>query len=300
MNGSTRDWASLSAQERAEAVALAAQGRPFPDPAVAAAIVDRVRRLDRRDQNTRELLLGVAMTAFYGLCLAMFIAGGSVQDVPGWILLLVLPVAPGFVIMNGEYTPRVFRGGLPPHAQTPNLLLLLHRAGPLPAVPLTIPRRRGLRAWWPLLVPAVAAVGWLTWYHLGVPADLVEGLSSFGVSALVWLVLLLVVAAGALTRRLRGVPRDDPAPGAPITLDADGLRPRGWREPVPWSEVYAVELVGPTPEQPDSPLAVRWSVRGRDPITVPAGDMALPPETAVRATWAYRPGLAAGQREEAP
>ncbi|GIF84252.1 hypothetical protein Cba03nite_56010 [Catellatospora bangladeshensis] len=277
-------------------MALAAQGRPFPDPAVAAAIADRVRRLDRRDRYTRELLLGVAMTAFYGFCLAMYIAGGSVHGAPGWMFLLVLPAVPGIVIMTGEYTPRVFRGGLPPHAQTPNLRLLLDRAGPLPAAPLTIPRRHGLRAWWPLLIPAVAVVGWLTWSHLGIPADLGRGLLNFAVAALFWLV---VFAARAVTRRLRGAPGNVSAPAAPITLDADGLHMRRLGEPVQWSDVYAVELVGPTPEQPDSPLAVRWSVRGRDPITVPAADMALPPETAIRASWAYQPGLAARQQEEA-
>ncbi|MFD0599149.1 hypothetical protein ACFQZ4_48260 [Catellatospora coxensis] len=53
----------------------------------------------------------------------------------------------------------------------------------------------------------------------------------------------------------------------------------------------AVDLLGPTMAEPEAPVAVRWSLHGRDPIIIKADDMAQPPETAIRAIWAYRPDL---------
>ncbi|WP_344349989.1 hypothetical protein, partial [Catellatospora coxensis] len=87
-----------------------------------------------------------------------------------------------------------------------------------------------------------------------------------------------------------------PPPGAPtaptpITIDASGLRFRSLPGVIAWSEVSAVDLLGPTMAEPEAPVAVRWSLHGRDPIIIKADDMAQPPETAIRAIWAYRPDL---------
>ena len=75
-----------------------------------------------------------------------------------WLWLVFLLAVPAAVIVAGEWGVGVLRRGLRPEAELPNLRLLLDCAGPGPTVPVTITRFRGLRPWWPVLVPAVAVV----------------------------------------------------------------------------------------------------------------------------------------------
>lgn len=283
--------AKLSQQDRQLVAAFAAKGRPHPDPALAAAAVARVRRLNRRDRTVRHLLLGAGMVSFFGGMLALLIAGGEVDDAPGWLLLVLLPAVPGVLILHEVWEPGGRRRRLRPHLESLNLRMLLELAEPSPAAPVTIGRRRGLRAWWPVLVPTVAAVGWLTWRSLHVPAKVMDGLKTFAIGLIAWTLLLLPVAIGRLARWWRGTPPESADAATPITVDASGLRFRSLPEVVAWSEVSAVDLLGPTMAEPEAPVAVRWSLHGRDPIDIKADDMAQPPESAIRATWAYRPDL---------
>ncbi|WP_144126616.1 hypothetical protein [Catellatospora sichuanensis] len=283
--------AMLPERDRRLVITLAAQGRAHPDPAVAAAAVAQVRRLNRRDRTVRHLLLGVGAVAFHGGILSLLIAGGSVRNGPWWPWLVFLLAVPAAVIAAGEWEVGVLRRGLRPEAEPPNLRMLLECAEPGRTVPVTITRFRGLRAWWPVLVPAAAVVGWLTWRNLHVPAKLMEGLRSAAIIMLFWGLFLLVVAARRLMRRWRGMPPQSADAATPIIIDASGLRFRSLPEAVTWSEVSAVGLLGPTPAEPQAPVAVRWSLHGRDPIVIEADDMAQPPETAIRATWAHRPDL---------
>jgi hypothetical protein len=283
--------ASLPERDRPLVIAHARQGRAHPDPAVAAVAVAHVRRLNRRDRTVRQLLLGVGAVSFFGSVLALTIAGGEVRDAPWWILLVFLPAVPGVLIGAEVWEPGERRRRLRPLLETPNLRMLLERAEPCPATPVTIGRYRGLRAWWPVLVPSVAAVGWLTWRNLHVPAKPLEGLAAIAIGLIAWALTLLLVAVGWLVERWRGAPAESSDAATPITVDGSGLRFRALPDVVAWSEVSAVDLLGPSPAEPETPMAVRWSLHGRDPIVIKADDMAQPPETAIRATWAYRPDL---------
>lgn len=283
--------ARLPERDRPLVLARAAQGRAHPDPAVAAVTVAHVRRLNRRDRTVRHLLLGVGAVAFFGGILALLIAGGEVRDAPWWILLVILPAVPGFLIGTEVWEPGDRRRRLRPLLETPNLRMLLERAEPCSATPVAIMRYRGLRAWWPVLVPSIAAVGWLTWRNLHVPAKPLDGLKDMAFGLIAWTLILLLSAVGWLVRRWRGTPPESSDAVPPITVDASGLRFRSLPDVVTWSEVSAVDLLGPTPAEPETPMAVRWSLHGREPIVIKADDMAQPPETAIRATWAYRPDL---------
>ncbi|WP_203688350.1 hypothetical protein [Catellatospora coxensis] len=271
--------------------AFAAKGRPHPDPAMAAAAVAQVRRLNRRDRTLRHLLQGAGTVSFFGSILALLIAGGEVRDAPWWLVLLFLPAVPGVLILMEVWEPGGRRRRLRPHLESLNLRMLLELAEPCPAGPVTIRRHRGLRAWWPVLVPAVAVVGWSTWRSLHVPANVMEGLQNFAAGLIAWTLIMLLAAIGRLTQWWRGAPPESADAATPITIDASGLRFRSLPGVIAWSEVSAVDLLGPTMAEPEAPVAVRWSLHGRDPIIIKADDMAQPPETAIRAIWAYRPDL---------
>ncbi|MEV0459395.1 hypothetical protein [Catellatospora methionotrophica] len=125
------------------------------------------------------------------------------------------------------------------------------------------------------------------------PANLGKALDLLIFPLLVSIVIILGRRAVTRVRRWRGRPASAGPPHRllPITVDASGLRFGSRSYAVAWSEVSAVSLVGPTPTAPATPLAVRWSLHGRDPILVEADDMAEPPETVILLTWAYRPDL---------
>ncbi|WP_155371095.1 hypothetical protein [Catellatospora vulcania] len=258
--------------------------------------------MNSRDRMVSHLLLGVSGVAFFGTGLAILIVGGEIHDGPWWLVVQFAFMAPGAVILTADWVPRTGRRGLQPHVELPNLRLLLDRAASLPALPVTLAPARGPRPWWvAAMVLATAALAWFTWRNLHMPADPLEALRHIAFSLLVWAVFLLWRAGVSLVRRWRRQPAPDATTAdaavsliggpLPMTVNAAGLRCGSPPVAVGWSEVSAVDLLGPTPAEPETAMAVRWSLRGRAPIVVEADDMAQPPETAIRATWAYRPDL---------
>ncbi|NUT32754.1 MAG: hypothetical protein HOV79_06725 [Hamadaea sp.] len=240
-------WRALPAATRAEALRLAANGQPHPDPRISATLVGAARH---RPGATLSRL--VTLTLGMAFFLTLFFLGGEIDDVS--IREAAIALTPLATLGAWHATTAQIRKLLarrrpsppPTSAITPNLRALLQQPHPTsPPQPLSI-RHEPER-----ILAVIAALGvatclaYLTAKAIGRPFDVQSGL--------IRLAFTSAIGLGVAYLNRRKDPAARRSTMAPAHLTADGVR-IGVHPRIPWHAIHGIHLAD---------TGVAWDIRGK-------------------------------------